>query len=215
MSELVSRLWGWERVKLVDPTARVLVPMSRADRRLSGWQYDLLEAAGVLREDLVLTRGPVRVGTLFTASAMFSMPAYAHPRIEEIWTGIGDRLDARAPDRPYPTRLFCSRRTGKRRCRNGDEVEDLFVRHGFEVVFPEDYPIAEQVRMFRRAEVTAGYAGSAMFSAAFTGAPRHLITIRPDSYTAINEYLMCAVLGHRLDEVVCRSELPQPEHGWD
>jgi capsular polysaccharide biosynthesis protein len=215
VSELLSHVWGWDRVKRFDPTARVLAPMSSTDHELSAWQYDFLEAAGIRREDLVLTKGPVRVETLFTASPMFSMPSYAHPLIEEIWTGIGDRLDARAPDRPYPNRLFCSRRVGKRRCRNGDEVEELFVLHGFDVVFPEDYPVAEQVRMFRRADVVAGYAGSGMFSAAFTGAPRHLITIRPESYTAINEYLMCAVLGHRLDEVVCRSELPQPEKGWD
>ncbi len=214
VSELISQLWGWERVKRLDPTARVLVPIAPVRHQLARWQYDLLEAAGVSREEIELTRGPVRVETLFTASAMFSMPYYAHPRIEETWTAIGDRLDARAPDRTYPSRLFCSRRGGKRRCRNGAEVEALFVSNGFEVVFPEDHPIAEQVRMFRRAEVAAGYAGSAMFTAAFTGAPRHLISIRPESYTAINEYLICAVLGHRLDEVVCRPQVPQPENRW-
>jgi capsular polysaccharide biosynthesis protein len=160
-----------------------------------------------------VTPGPVRVETLFTASPMFTMPHYVHPAIEETWTRIGDHLDAAAADRDYPRRIFCSRRTEKRGCRNRGEVEEIFVRNGFEVVFPEDYPVPEQIRMFRRADVVAGFAGSGMFSIAFTGGPSHVVVVGHAGYTPSNEYMMGSVLGHRLDLVVSTPDIPRPAKG--
>jgi hypothetical protein len=211
VSELLSHVWAWERVKAVAPTAQVLLPSSRRHRYLVGWQLAFLDAAGLAREDLVVPQGPVRVERLFTSSPMFTMPYYVHPAIEETWTRIGDHLDAQAPDREYARRIFCSRRPGKRGCRNQAEVEERFTRHGFEIVLPEDHPVPEQVRMFRRAEVIAGYSGSGMFSSAFTGGPRHLILVGHAGYTPTNEYMISSVLGHRLDLVVSRPDIPRPE----
>ena len=81
----------------------------------------------------------------------------------------GGALDGRR--HPGPLRLFCSRRPGKRSCHNAAEVEALFAAHGFAVVFPEDHPLPEQVRMVRDADVVAGFAGSGMFQIAFAGGP--------------------------------------------
>jgi capsular polysaccharide biosynthesis protein len=212
-SELLSHLWGWERVKALDPTARVVVPANIRRDHLEPWQYAFLEAGGIARDDLVVASGPVRVETLYTSSPMFTMPYFAHPSIEQTWTRIGDNLEAAAPDRDYPQRIFCSRRIEKRGCRNRLEVEQVFVDHGFEVVFPEDYPVPEQIAMFRSAEVVAGFAGSGMFSTAFTGGPRHVIVVGHAGYTPVNEYLMASVLGHRLDLVVSRPDVPRPEKG--
>ena len=72
---------------------------------------------------------------------------------------------------------------------------------------------AEQVQLVRNARAVAGYAGSAMFTTAFAGAPKHVIVVGPESYPAHNEYMLASLVGHDLDLVLCRPEVPR-EDGW-
>ena len=145
---------------------------------------------------------------------MFGMPAYVHPAIATTYAEVGTALASRATgEASGPLRLFCSRRPGKRSCHNADEVEALFAAHGFTVVFPEDHPLPDQVRMVRDADVVAGFAGSGMFQIAFAGGPKRVVVVSSESYTASNEYLISSVVGHRLDLVLCRPDTPQQEGG--
>jgi capsular polysaccharide biosynthesis protein len=156
----------------------------------------------------------VRVHRLLSASPMFSMPAYVHPRITDTWDLIGESLRSQAPERDYPRRIFCSRKHDKRPCRNRDEVEALFVDQGFEVLFAEDYPLPEQAQLFHRADVVAGYAGSALFNVMFSDRRKHIIAVGSASYRASNEYMIAAVRGHKLDLVTCEPEIAQPATGF-
>ena len=113
----------------------------------------------------------------------------------------------------WPSRVFFARRGSKRVCVNADQLEAEFVAAGFEVVHPEDHPLAEQVQLVRNARAVAGYAGSAMFTTAFAGAPKHVIVVGPESYPAHNEYMLASLVGHDLDLVLCRPEVPR-EDGW-
>lgn len=67
-------------------------------------------------------------------------------------------------------RLYVSRRrqTRFRRLQNEAEVEQVFVAHGFEVVYPELLPHAQQVKLFSEADVIAGAAGSNMINTVFS-----------------------------------------------
>jgi capsular polysaccharide biosynthesis protein len=164
----------------------------------------------------VVAHEPTRVERLVATSPMFGMPAYVHPFIATPYAVVGSALADRAADvPPGPLRVFCSRRPGKRTCHNAAEVEALFAEHGFAVVLPEDYPLAEQVRLVRDADVVAGFAGSGMFQIAFAGGPKHVLLVASETYTASNEYLISSVLGHRLDLVLCRSDRPRRGRGFD
>jgi capsular polysaccharide biosynthesis protein len=140
---------------------------------------------------------------------MFSMPAYVHPEIEHTWRRLGDTLAARATLRPDMDRIFISRRIRKRACLNTPEVEEVFARHGFTVLYPEDYPMADQVAIFRRAKVIAGFAGSGLFNICFTTDPKQVVMLQHEAYSATNEYLFASVLGHELTSIV--SELDRTE----
>ena len=83
------------------------------------------------------------------------------PRSGRRTTRSARALEARAGERPGPRRVFLGRRSAKRACINAEELVAEFTAAGFEVVYPEDHPLADQVAMVRRAEVVAGYAGSA------------------------------------------------------
>lgn len=224
LTEQVARVWGWEEAKRADPSLKALVCANSGRDDLAGFERAVLAAAGIDEGDLVLVRTSVRVDRMVAVTPQFGNPAYVHPSILPVWARLGEALAAGAPDRRYPRRVFCSRRPvaevpgafggPRRECRNGSEVEALLARHGFEVVYPEDYSMPEQARMFREAEVVAGYAGSALFNLVFADRPTRVLLISSESYTAQNEYMIAAAVGHRLDIAWCRAEIEMPER-WD
>lgn len=217
MTEQISRLWAWQEAKRREPELKALLLTNRHRTTIEEWEYRLFEAAGVAREDLVLADGPVRVTRLLAATPMFSQPDYVHPELVELYRRIGDDLAADAPERDYPARIFCSRRLAKRACNNTSEVEEFFAARGFEIVFPEEHPLGEQVQMFRSAEHVAGFAGSAMFTAAFVPVPTRLTLVSSTGYWAQNEFLIAAVLGHQADVAWSRPDLTREAgyHGRD
>lgn len=213
LTEQLSRLWGWRQAKEEIPDLKAVMALNKG-RELAQFEVDLYAAAGIAPEDLVFVRDAVRVERLVGATPMLSQPDYVHPDLRELWAEVSAALAAGAPERDYPERFFCARRIEKRPCRNAEEVEAYFAGHGFEVVFTEDYPLAEQARMFRSADVVAGFAGSALFNLALSGSPKRGIVISSESYTAQNEYMVSAVVGHQVDVAWSAAEIPMPEGRW-
>lgn len=212
MTEVMSRLWAWSAAKRAEPRLKALMTVNKG-RLLGDFEIALFKAAGIDPDDLVLVPGPVRVERLVAATPMFSMPEYVHPRIQETWGRVGRALAAEGPTGDYPERIFCGRRRAKRPCRNTAEIESHFSRHRFAIVYPEDFSLAEQARMFRHAQVVAGYAGSALFTSALCDTPKHLVIICSETYTATNDYMIASVLGHEIDVVWCPSVAELPESG--
>lgn len=209
LTEQIARLWAWEEAKREEPALRALVLTNRKRTTIAEWEYQLYEAAGIPRSSLVLADGPVRVERLLTGTPMFSQPEYVHAGITDVYRAIGDRLAAQAPDREYSPRIFCSRRLSKRSCHNTPEVEAFFADRGFEIVYPEDHPLGEQVQMFRRADDIAGFGGSGMFTMAFVPDPRRVFLVSSENYRAQNEALMAAVHGHQINVAWCRPDKPR------
>ncbi len=205
LTESLSRVWSWPEALRLDPDAKVLVGTTTKRPEPMPYELELYEACGIPRDRVEVLYGPARVERLISGTPMFSHPHYAHPRIAQTWREVGDRLAAQAEDRDWPRRFFVGRRSDKRACYNGEEVEAIFAEYGFEVVYPEDYTLGEQVRLFRAAEVIGGYAGSGLFQIAFVPEPTHVVMVGAASYTPRNEYLMAAVHGHRIDAVICHT----------
>jgi capsular polysaccharide biosynthesis protein len=217
LTDQVSRLWAWERVKQAEPDVKLLtaLPPDRDPAVLAPFEAQILGAFGVQPEDVVVFDQPCAPERLYAATSMFSLPLAVHPDVTAVWDRIGDHLMSAAPERERPTRLFVSRRLSlKRACSNTEELEDLFRRRGFEVFYPEEHPLAEQVAMFRSAEVVAGFAGSGLFTLALTRTPKRVLTIAPSSYTARNEYFIAAVRHHRLTSLWSRPDVAHPVGGW-
>jgi capsular polysaccharide biosynthesis protein len=187
----------------------VLVGVNRG-RDIPGWERTFYAAAGIDVCDIEVVDAPVRVARLLSATPMFSMPAYVHPAIVDTWDRVGVALRALASTQSHPLRIFCSRRQERRACTNRDKVEALFAAHGFEIVFPEDLPLPDQVEMYHQADVVAGFAGSGMFTTLLSDRPKHVIVLRSDTYAARNEYMIAAVRGHRLDVVVAKADRSPP-----
>jgi capsular polysaccharide biosynthesis protein len=201
LTEQLSHAWAWPRVRQLFPGARALVSLNRG-RPVAEWEWTLLAAAGIARDDVVVIGGPVRVERLVAATPMFSMPEYVHPEIVSTWDSVGAALRSSSGLAEHPKRIFLSRRHDRRACLNRAEVEGLFTEHGFEIVFPEDHPLADQVELVHGAQVVAGFAGSAMFTTMLTDRLTHVVLVSSDTYRPTNEYLIASVRGHRLDVAI-------------
>ena len=64
--------------------------------------------------------------------------------------------------RSFPKKIYLSRKNASdRRQFNEEAVSELLVRYGFEIVFPENYTISEQIALFNNAEFIIGGSGAA------------------------------------------------------
>lgn len=208
MTEQMSKFWAWSRVKAIDPEAKALVAINKL-RELRPWELAIYAAGGIAPEDIVMIREPVRVERLIAGTPLMSNPDYVHPAILETWREVGDNLLASdSTDIELPQRFFCARRIKKRACHNAAEVEQLFAAQGFAIIYPEDYSLGDQVRFFRGATVMAGWIGSGMFSMCFAEDPKRVILIGSTAYSARNEYLFAALLGHQIDSITCIPDGP-------
>jgi capsular polysaccharide biosynthesis protein len=142
---------------------------------------------------------------------MLRIGQYVHPGMREVWDRAGERLSSPPVRGAWPERIFHTRSGVRRACRNRAEVEDLFRSEGFEIISPAEHSLAEQVQLARHARTIAGFAGSGMYQIAFTGEPKHVVAIAAEAYAAHNEHLIAGLLGHRLDLLVCRADVPRAD----
>ncbi len=205
LTEQVSRLWAWAELKREHPDLKAVL-LIRKDRELRSWEYELFEAAGIARGDVTFLRRPAQVERLLSAAPLLCNPDYVHPRIVDTWDSVGDNLAARATLADLPGRIFVGRRTDKRACRNGAALEARFADHGFTVVYPEEHPLADQVALFRGAQVIAGYVGSGLFTTCFVKEPTPVIAIGSSRYSPRNEELITAVRGQPLTMITSRPD---------
>jgi capsular polysaccharide biosynthesis protein len=104
----------------------------------------------------------------------------ASPLLAEAVADFRHRIGVTVSGVPH-RRIFVSRRNWNnptRQLTNIDQVEALFRRRGFEIVFPETMNIAWQVRLFSESRIIAGEYGSGLHGGIFAPANATIIALR-------------------------------------
>lgn len=216
-TEVLCRLWGWDRAKREMPGLKVLFHTNPARGADGTLERRLFAAFGIPESDLVSAEGPVLLRSVVGASPMWhnKQPFYAHPDIKETWARLTSGLLAGA-DPGEKERIFVSRGHSlnhRRGCRNQQEVERFFADRGYHVCYPEELPLAEQARLFSGARVVAGFGGSAMFNLMHTQRLEAVVVISHNAYVARNEHLFTSVLGGQLHYFWQPSDVEPPKVG--
>ena len=215
MTEVVSRLWGWDEAKRRNPELKVVF-RPRPDKD-PGTERALFSAYGIAEDDVVAVAEPVWVDSVVSASPMWhnAEPYFAHPDLTDTWERLSEGLLRDGAAVETGPRLFVSRSDllVHRQCRNAREVEEHFAAHGFSVVYPERHSFAAQVAMFREARVVAGFGGSAMFNIMHTRRLETLIVLNHTSYVARNEHLFASLKGGDSHYFWSAADLEQPGDG--
>lgn len=80
-----------------------------------------------------------------------------------------------------PRRIFLARKNNQRIV-NTSEIENIFIKYGFEIVYCEDLSFREQVRLFNNAEFVAGPTGAAMTNILFCNPGTKFICLIPKKF---------------------------------
>lgn len=193
LTEAVGRLWAWPAAKQANPDLKLLVGA------LPNWQRDLLGAAGVAVEDIVVLRSAAVVESLISPMPGYTIGRYVSEQAIDTYR----RIQAGMPQvsGPGDELVFLTREPGLwRECSNAADLEGYFVERGFALHRPEQYTLAEQAALYRDAKVVAGYIGSQLYGQVFAPQPLQVIGFVNASYGSSNEFFMAAALGHTLHQ---------------
>jgi capsular polysaccharide biosynthesis protein len=184
--ETLSTLWPYASLSL-DPSAVRPLYMANSPKVPSGFVTHAFEKNGITAEQVKISARPRIVEKLIipTPSARIHLMKgdYIHPVQKETWNTVSDTSPT-APSRKIylSRRMFLSKEEGKRPLENEEQVEKLFSAQGFEVIFPEQIPFDEQLKMYSEAAVIAGQLGSNLLNAAFAADGVKLVGIGPRSF---------------------------------
>lgn len=204
--ETLTTLWP----TLDERPAGLVFHSSFGRHRTSDWQQRLLDLAGWhdLPIQVVDRDRPARAQRLVVPGRSVSLHAWAHPEARDVWQRIAANFrGARGPDRVYISRtaLNARRRSeGHRRPirTTGEEdraLDDLFARHGFDIVAPETLSVDEQLGRLASARVLAGLSGSGLHHSAFMSPGGRVVEIgdgRSADTPVAMQVAIDAALGH-------------------
>jgi capsular polysaccharide biosynthesis protein len=146
---------------------------------LKRWHRDLL---GLAFPDLPVreTRAPlVRLGEAAFAS---NLDHFLH-RPNRILLGLRARVLSRAPPASGAKRLYISRRAYPMRVMVDEPALERALRaRGFTIVRAERLPVAEQIALFRGAEVVVGATGAGLANALFAPEGAKVFEILPETF---------------------------------
>jgi capsular polysaccharide biosynthesis protein len=98
------------------------------------------------------------------------------------------------------SRIYVSRANLNKNSRvllNEAEVSDFFLSAGFQVVFPEEMTIRDQIAMFSTAQVVAGEAGSGLHNSIFCGDDTILINLQSSRQSHFIQAGLCHAFNQR------------------
>ncbi len=176
--------------------AKLLPPgmVRLAGQGLKGWQKQIIDALG-LSDVYVEVRGPVRFRKMVASTTLALHVTYPTAFARPVFDFMRFRFGSR--ERPRRN-LFVSRRGMDHRFfANRDEIEILASSLGFDVVQPEQLPVADQVRLFASAKVVVGEAGAALANIGFCHPGTSVLEIQTAAFGDSWIRATCRIFGHR------------------
>lgn len=83
-------------------------------------------------------------------------------------TYVRNKLLSKTNNQSKYKRIFLSRKNASnRRTYNEDEIVEIFKKHDFEIIYPENYSVLDQVAIFNGADIIAGVTGAAFTNIIF------------------------------------------------
>lgn len=168
VTEFLSTLWDFHRLDEYDQYAVFPFIFDGGRVRFAPDRTQALECLGVdPRRVLVLGDKPASFALIDVFERRWRNNDQVDPAIVAVYDRLLGEFGARQND--CERRVFLSRRSGvgMQRLANTGDVEAVFARHGFEVLYPENIDFADQISRYANARVVAGFAGSAMHNCVF------------------------------------------------
>jgi capsular polysaccharide biosynthesis protein len=176
---------------------------------LNSWQRDLLrlylgDRAGLVRE---VADEMVSIDDVVFTNCMDHFLHAPNAILKLVRERIRTNAALLAPHQESPRLLYLERADEKRMMVNQDKLINLLRLRGFAIVQPETLSVAEQVKLFSKAEVIVSATGAGLTNALFAPQNAKVFEIQPSNFTGIWVRQMCDVIGLGWYGYFCESPL--------
>jgi capsular polysaccharide biosynthesis protein len=181
--EVLSRLWHWSEYASRSGSRPQIVCT-----KVEGFALELLKPFGIERRDIHFLDKPTLLKNVTVASQAYILEQGVSDRAFEVWNTIGKFYD-----RPSgPVRIYVSRLSWQKQriLLNESDVEGVFRQYGFDVIYPEQLSVAEQVGVFRNAEIVAGPSGSGLYNCVYSGHRGRRVILASSKFVTFNDVLV-------------------------
>jgi len=162
IADVLPRLWAYSYARnyLNIPDLKILLT-----RKPEPFIHELLNLYGFARNDIHEIDQPVLVEDLFIATKALQLQDYVAPALQETWNTISLRATSGVAS---AKKVYLSRaRHPQRMLLNEIDVEQIFKAKGFQIIYPEELSVCEQINLIAHAKIIAGTSGSNLFNLAF------------------------------------------------
>jgi capsular polysaccharide biosynthesis protein len=193
--DFVSRFWAVAWAKSQGLRFAVYSPK----RRFLPFQTDIFAAFGLRAQDFIFISGPAQFRELFVPFPLYSLHHGAHPDFVPLCGHLAERILANAGTTGLSNggfdRIYLSRRmwTERRILVNESEVEALLAEYDFRILYPEQMPLAEQIRVLRSASHIAAPIGSQTYLSLFQARPVSTLVLAPSTFAFPDDAIIGAL----------------------
>ncbi|GBR44750.1 glycosyltransferase family 61 protein [Gluconobacter roseus] len=134
------------------------------------WFRQFLSIMDISLEDIHIFKYTTLVENLCVPYSLIMDRAYYHEKLSLFFNSIGEKVEKLIPSYKFNGEYYLSRkklRHGTRKIVNESEIEEIMIRNGIEILYPEEMTVYEQIAIFRRARVY-GFLSSAFHNSAFS-----------------------------------------------
>ncbi len=214
--ETIARCWALDFID--DEDARfVFLKIRKYELETTGYALEFFEMMGIDPGRIDVIDADTVFDTLYVPSAVVDLGNTIHPLQIEACRRLAKKADAGGDD-SSPSKLYLSRARlgiGSHRYYNEEELEAGFAATGFDIVHPQELPIADQLKFYARASYIVGAVSSVLHNSVFAPADCTVVAFDGRAGEGGSPYTIqqqiCAAIGQPMRVVDChRAPSPRP-----
>ena len=166
-------------------------------QKLPSFVRKMLNALGVPDENILVIYKTTKFSRVFVPVQAINGHIYMLPIMNKVF----DKISANMSDTHYDTcdKIYLSRsRMNDGRTFGEKQIENIFEKNGYEIIYPETLPLEQQVYLASHSKEMAGTAGTALHLALFMKPGGRVIQIKRNSTISDNintQKLICDLRG--------------------
>lgn len=178
--EHTNRMWAIK--EFLGRGVKFLFIYSEVVKQVPQYVYDFMALMGVDKDDVIILDRDTRFRTVFVPQSVCD-----GGRCWGEWKQTFDTMATNVESVGQYEKIYLSRTALKTRTVFGEvAIENIFRKNGFQIIYPETLPLAQQVALIKNARELAGCYGTALHLALFMRPGGRVIAIKRNSEMADN-----------------------------
>ena len=142
---------------------KVVLVNNKQVEKVPQYMFDLIQLLGVKRDDIIVLNSSMQFRSVVIPHQGFNIPIMSSVEFGDAYAAMAENAHGKSYDKVYLSRD----KMPERRTYGERQIQKIFEKNGFTIVYPETLSIEEQVAAVKNCRMLAGCAGTAMHLALF------------------------------------------------